>query len=299
MADIWGPVDGVYTASTSWLPSFGWSVDYWSLFTTITGALAGAGLGAWAAQKIAKNEKERDESTKELRSVNSGIVLSYNISNTAMSLKKQHVRGLKDNHDKDIANFEALQSQPPPRLIKINPQFVHLGAITTPIAPLQGIVLEQMASNGSAINSAITLADAIDHLNRTISLYNDLLDSYRQADLPAGFKIEHLYLGIPVGGKVNNIYRDTLASLSAYTDDVIFFALKLCDDLIEHGQSMLPKHRKLTGNPSADITDIDISDCILEGLIPQHEPYMNWLAGFSKKATPTAKRPWLFRWLRK
>lgn len=289
MASLWKPVDGVFWNTAPLFPSFGWGVDYWSLFTTVIGALAGAWLGAWAAQKIAKNEKTRDESTKELRSVNSGIVLSYSISNTAMCLMKQHVRRLVENYKIDIAKFEAQKKLPPPQIINITPIFFHLGAVTTPIASLQKIVLEQLASNGAAINTVTTLADSIDNLNSSIILHNKLIDAYTRSEFPTGFKLEHLYLGIPAGGKVNNIYRDTLMSLHQHTQDVAFFALKLCDDLTEHGISMLPKHKKTTGNGNADITEIDISECILEGLVPQHEAYESWLRGFTKKTSTNRK----------
>ncbi|MDZ5741038.1 hypothetical protein [Pseudomonas asiatica] len=283
MGNLWQPISGVYWKSEPYLPDLNWSVDYWSLFTTIIGALAGAWLGAWAAQKIAKTEKKRDEASQEVRSINAGIILAYNICNIAMSLKKQHLRNLKKSYDNDLSIHEAAKKMPPPREIHIKPQMMYLGAPITPIDELKRICLDKISSNSLAIHAAIALSNAINNLNSSISTYNSQIDLFRRAEFPPGFQFEHLYLGIPVNGSVNNFYGDTLNGLCDYNDDVIFFALVLCDKLQSLGDKIIPDYEKQTGRTDTKISKIDITDPILDGLVPQHERYESWLSGFKTK----------------
>lgn len=295
MSDKWEPVAGVFLKSKPMLPLFSLSVDLWPLITTIIGALAGAWLGAWAAQKIAKAEKDRDEITREFRSLNSAMIMSYNIANTAMVLKRQYLRDLKNSYERDIEKYEALKNSPPPHRLEIEPRLINLGATTTPITVLQQIVLDKLSSNSSATNTISALASAISNLNDSITRHNSFISLFQQSAYPPGYSFEHMYLGIPVNGNVNNIYGDTLRALYSYNEDVIFFAIKLNDDLREAGLKILPMYRRLTRRIDSDIPDIDLSEPILQNLVPQHEEYESWLSGFKLKPTSISTPKWHVR----
>ena len=64
-------------------------------------ALAGAFFGAKTAQGTAARNKFRDDMTKEIRDTNAAITLSFAISNSAMAIKRQHLRSIKETFDKD------------------------------------------------------------------------------------------------------------------------------------------------------------------------------------------------------
>jgi len=285
MTKLWEPVNGVFTASASWLPSLDFSIDYWSLFTTVIGALAGAWLGAWAAQRIAARHKLRDELQKELRSTNAGIMLSYTITNLSYALKKQHIKKLKENYDSDCLLFELYKQEKAngagKKPFKMSPNLDRLEEVAPPISALQNIVMGQISTTGRAIASVTGLADAIGNLNDTLRGRNHLLEKIKEDDLPQGAKIEHFYLGIPYAeGKVNIEYGCYVQALWLYTNDVIFFSMKLSEDLREHGLHVTKKYTKNFRGDAPKVSDFDWSKAEQEGLLPRDEEYDGWLSGF-------------------
>ncbi|AVH39518.1 hypothetical protein AL532_25950 [Pseudomonas monteilii] len=285
MTQLWEPVNGVFTATASWLPSLDFSIDYWSLFTTVIGALAGAWLGAWAAQRIAARHKLRDELQKELRSTNAGIMLSYTITNLSYALKKQHIKKLKESYDSDCLLFELYKQEKAngagKEPFKMSPNLDRLEEVAPPISALQNIVMGQISTTGRAIASVTGLADAIGNLNDTLRGRNHLLEKIKEDDLPHGAKIEHFYLGIPYAeGKANIEYGCYVQALWLYTNDVIFFSMKLSEDLREHGLHVAKKYTKKFRGDAPKVSDFDWSKAEQEGLLPRDEEYDGWLSGF-------------------
>ena len=74
-------------------------------FTAIAGSCAGAFAGAWAAQRIAARGKERDDFLAEIRNTSAATVVALSICNSFLSIKKQHVKRLKDTFDKQKADY--------------------------------------------------------------------------------------------------------------------------------------------------------------------------------------------------
>ena len=88
-------------------------------FTAIVGAFAGAWAGAAAAQKIAEKIKGRDDSIKEMRVTNTAIVVCSAVCDSVISLKKQHVKALKQDYDaKKTQLTEFLQRRDSGQLVK-------------------------------------------------------------------------------------------------------------------------------------------------------------------------------------
>ncbi|GHS82659.1 hypothetical protein PAGU2196_34930 [Pseudomonas sp. PAGU 2196] len=299
MTSLWKPVGGVFTASSSWLPSFGWSVDYWDLFTTVVGALAGAWLGAWAAQRIAGRNKLRDELRGELRSTNAGIMLSHTIANVAYAFKKQHIKPLKDSYDKDCMAFELYKQERAAgrgkEAFEMAPNLDRLDEIRPQIAALQDIVMGKITTTGRAIASFTALADAVENLNTALRGRNGLIDKIKEEKLPLGAQVEHFYFGIPYAkGKANLEYGCYVEALSLYTNDAIFFSMKLTDDLREHGLHVVKKYKKDFRDEAPGVSSFDWSKAEREGLLPKDEDYESWLSGF--QAPPKTES--LSRWER-
>lgn len=288
MTQVWEPVNGVFTASASWVPSLDFSIDYWSLFTTVVGALAGAWLGAWAAQRIAGNHKLRDELQKELRSTNAGIMLSHTITNVAYALKKQHIKPLKDSYDRDCLSFELYKQAKANGIgdapFEMAPNLDRLEEVAPPISALQNIVMGQISTTGRAIASVTALADAVGNLNDTLRGRNNLLERIKEDKLPQGAQIEHFYLGLPYApGKANMEYRCYVQALWLYTNDVIFFSMKLSEDLRKHGLHVAGKYARAFRGGVPAVSSFDYSKAEQEGLLPNEEEYESWLSGFPAK----------------
>lgn len=297
MAGQWEPVSGVFWSTAPLLPSLDWiwNLGNSSFFTTVFGALTGAFFGAWAAQRIAARAKLSDELRNELRSTNAGIMLAITSANLAFALKKQHVKALKESYDSDCKAFEVYRenqqlgkAQPP---FTLAPRLDRLDVISPPITALQDIVMGKISTTGRAIISVTALSDAIGNLNGALTARNELLARIKEDRLPTGARIEHFYFGLHYAeGKTNQEFGGYVQALSLYTDDVIFYSVKLCDDLREHGLHVAEKHKKKLGGKLPEVSNFDWRKAEGQDLLPKDEAYESWLSGYQPPSNK--KRNW-------
>ncbi|MBN3864670.1 hypothetical protein HCU66_20775 [Pseudomonas frederiksbergensis] len=255
-----------------------------SAFTT---SLAGAFAGAIAAQRIAEKGKFREELVKEFHHTNAVIVLAIATASVALALKKQHIKGLKEAYDEDQRNYQAHREKILNRQIAantplvINPNLLYLQEISPPIATIQEIVLSRLSTLGRAISTVTALTDAVANLNGALSMRNELLEVFKNKQFPEGATLEHMYLGLRYGeGHTNQEYGGSIQAISTYTDDVIFFCIKLCEDVRDHGEILNQRFKsRLRGDPP-EISRFDFEGARQEGWIPKDEDYEKWLSGF-------------------
>ncbi|HFQ9248442.1 hypothetical protein ACM719_17430 [Pseudomonas aeruginosa] len=139
----------------------------------------------------------------------------------------------------------------------------------------------KISAAGRAIASVSALADAISNLNGALTGRNELLTKIKDEQLPAGAGVEHFYFGLPYAkGKANLEFGGYVKALTLYTDDVIFYSIKLCDDLREHGLRVAKTHQKKLGGKAPGVSNVDWSKADEEGLLPNDEDYESWLSGF-------------------
>ena len=297
MADLWAPINGVYTATA---PLFPWaaslpSIDAVEWGGALISAGFGAGMGAWMAGRIARSAKLRDELLAELRSIDVAITLCTSVIDVAGALKKQHVLGLLSKYESDLERFALYKADErragPFTLIIDNLRFQ---AIAPPIVELQGLVLKDMNISPNGVKSMIALADAVGNLNGMIVAYNALLEMFRNGGLPAGFAPEDYYLSLPIRGVVNNEYGSAVRGIATYTDDVIFFAFKLSDCLTSQGVKVRDRYEELSGEKRL-IRRVD-SFGENAGLIPPDSAYEGWMSGWEEDFSGVAKkRRWWHR----
>lgn len=121
--------------------------------------------------------------------------------------------------------------------------------------------------------------------------YNELLGMFKNGGLPAGFKPEHYYLGLPVGGMVNNEYGSAVQAIAAYTDDVIFFACKLANCITSQGDNVSARYEELSGEKRLIRRLSPLED--KTGLIPPDSAYADWMRGWEEHRSDVArKRRW-------
>lgn len=304
MAGLWEPIDGVFTATAApLLPTLAWleNLGGSSFFTTVFGALAGAFAGAWAAQYIAEQNKLREQLTKEIRDTNAAIVLSLGVFNIAVSLKKQHIHPLVTDYQESCRIFREATEQlkaniTPTEMPQIN--LLDIQEIAPPITHLQDMVLGRLSTAGRSLASVTALVDAVVNINYALSRRNALIAKFKDGDLPKGARKEHLYFGLPYGdGQTNAEYPHIIEGISLYTNDVIFFSAKLCEDLREHGQLLVKKYEKGLRGQVPALHGIDVAKAQKEGWVPDEADYEAWTAGFRE----TAKKPqhWLSRIFRR
>lgn len=297
MADLWEPVSGVFWSSAPLLPSLESIGELGSspFFTTVFGALAGAFAGAWAAQRIAGRSKLREEWQKEIRNTNMGIVLASTTCNLAYALKKQHIKTMKESYDADCiekdAYIQRLATGIPQSPLSVAPNLQSLHEISPPVDTLQEIVLGRLSATGRALAATTALADAIRNLNNAIEKRNNLIERIKDERLPEGAKVHHFYFGMPYAeGKSNEEYGSYVKALALYTDDTIFFSIKLYEDLREHGLGIAKKYKIKFGGEAPGISHINWKKAEQEGLLPEDDEYESWLSGYID--SPNKKRSW-------
>jgi len=300
MAGLWEPVNGVYWSAAPLLPNLEWigNLGGSSFFTTVFGALAGAFAGAWAAQRIAERSKLREEWQREIRSVNAGVVLTSATCNLAYALKKQHIKALKESYDAECKSMHehklAVAAGVPLGPFEFAPKLDSLHEISPPLDYLQDIV-GRLSNSGRALAAVTAVADAIRNLNNALNKRNELLERMKDEKLPAGAEVHHFYFGIPYAvGRGNNEYGGYVQALASYTDDALFFSIKLHDDLYQHGKGIAEKYRKKFGGDVPCVSYIDWQKADSEGLLPKDEEYSDWLSGY--EVLPKKELQW---WQRK
>ncbi|AXI60305.1 hypothetical protein DLD99_07430 [Pseudomonas kribbensis] len=255
-----------------------------SSFTT---SLAGAFAGAVAAQRIAEKGKFREELVKEFHNTNAVLSLAAAAATLALALKKQHVKALKDSYDDDLKRFKEhkekiLGHQTPPNTpFEMRPNLLYLDGISPPIATIQDIVLSRLSSVGRTISAVTALADSVKNLNSALSRRNELLNAFKSKQFPEGASFEHMYLGLPYGTRqTNQEYGGSVEAIHLYTNDIIFFSIKLCEDLRDHGEILKKRYKsRLRGIPPR-ISTVDFDTPRKDGLVPKDEDYEAWLSGF-------------------
>ena len=300
MTDLWEPVSGIFWRSAPLVPDIGWSVDYGALFTSVVGALAGAGIGAWTAGYISERNKVREQLTKEIRDTNAAIVLSLGIMNCGIALKKQHVNELQDDYDAQRGKCREIivkmaAGHPQTEIPQIN--LLELQEIAPPVVHLQDIVLSRLSTVGRALSAATALTDAVVNLNTMLARRNELITRFKNNDFPPGASKEHFCFGLRYGnGQTNEEYGDSVKGIGLYTDDVIFFGYVLCEDLIEHAKLLVERFdKKRLGGKTPEVNGIDLSGAHEGGWMPDAEAYEPWTSGF-KKSRNERRKKWSFHW---
>ena len=72
---------------------------------TLIGTFFAAFAGAYGAHTIIERNRRREEWQRELRITNAAIMVSFEICNSFLALKGQHVKGLGFHYNRDKNSF--------------------------------------------------------------------------------------------------------------------------------------------------------------------------------------------------
>ncbi|AZD78736.1 hypothetical protein [Pseudomonas chlororaphis] len=291
MSNLWEPVSGVYWSTVPFLPSLGWlkSLGNSSFFTTVFGALAGAFAGAWAAQRIAARNKLQDELLKEIRSVNSAILLGQAIFNIALAIKVDGALPLKTAYDEEVKIFKENANDFQGKF-KGELNLEKIRCATMPISALHPLVLTEISSSAGAVRALLHLKIAIDgHLEAHVSR-NDLIDGFIRKEFPRGLKFEDLYFGQERDGVTHRAYADSIRDIYKTADDILFYSQKMCEYLHLHAVGLRLKYKKVS-KEKIIIGKLIIDSRVDPNLIPREESYAEWLAGYQPYQNAT-EAPW-------
>lgn len=260
-------------------------------FTAIAGSLAGAFAGAYGAQLIAERAKYREQLLKEIRGTNTTIMLSFGICNSLLSIKKQHIKSLKENFDTQKTALVEFKRKRELGLISLDQEFHYKADFQTlslpplPLDILQTQAFEKVSLTGRPISLTTTLMQTVHNLSESLAMRNKQIEIYKAKNGATTAE----YFGFQVDGITNEIYPSLINAIYEQTDDGIFFSKLLCQDLIEHGNMIVGLFEKKFKKGSVKISKTDFSKSEALGLIPSADKYADWNTAFVQSPTKESK----------
>ncbi len=252
---------------------------------TLIGASLAAFAGVYGAHKIIERNKRREEWQRELRITNAAIMVSLEICNSFLSLKKQQVKDLGFQYNcvkNSLVKFQnGLRNGQisPDTVFEFQADFKSMDPMAMPREILVKQVFEQISANARAYTLTNTLIRTVDSLNKLIVRRNELIDTWKRSPEMLGNNLLRFYFGIPdPQGNVDHSYPESIKGICSLTDDCIFFSQLLCTDLVDRGEQL----KKLLGKRAPKVNRPEFSKAVEEGLMPGPEKYEDWTKMFGK-----------------
>ena len=222
-----------------WIASGVWGFLNTPFGLTLIGTSVAAFAGVYGAHKILDRKKRRDDLLRELRITNAAIMVSFEICNSFLSLKKQQVKELGLNYERQRTSLEKYQQErrrgelPPNAVFAFEMDFKSMNPMLMPSEILVKQVFEEISTGARALALTNTLVRTIDSLNRLIGQRNELIDIFKNKAEATEDERANFYFGLPdPNGHVDRSYPDTVEGICSYTDDCIQFSKLLCGDLV-------------------------------------------------------------------
>ena len=146
-------------------------------------------------------------------------------------------------------------------------------------------------SNRRALMLVTSLTETVHGLNTSITNRNRLVASYHTADVSLDDLLP-LYFGLlqPSTHVINKTYPDLIDAIFKQTNDGIFCAKLICDDLFAHNGQLAGRFkRRLERSAPVTMDKPDFAVPEGEGLMPNEADYTDWLTLF-KEAKPPKPR---------
>lgn len=251
-----------------------------NFFTTFISAGAGAGFGAWSAQKMAQKSTNKTRLLEEISAINSCICIAFDISNSHLSFKQQHISGLYVNYNKLKEQYIELKSKPAPKTgtFELNFNFMTLNPQSTSKEKLSDQMYDKFSASTKSLVILSTLLRVIESFERSLELRNTLINkvaSTRPSMAPEDMAI--LYFGLEdKSGHTDTNFPDSIQAIYDGCDDCIFFAKYLIATLTERGKRLVKDY----GEDAPKIVEPNFSYAFLQGLIPIESKYIDWLKMF-------------------
>jgi hypothetical protein len=237
---------------------------------TVLASLAGAGLGAWTAQRIAARNKDNEEILKDVRASNVAASIAYGITEAFVSVKKQHVKPLCDGYKAEKAALLAFRPTPGNNAYNFNADLRTLAPVKSPIDHLQKAVFERVSASTKVVSLVGVLDRTLHGLDLLITTRNDLVEEFK-ANSPVNHRT---YFGLPTTSGSDERYSSTIKHLSEYTDDAIYFSKLIGDELVKHGNLLKKKLPRKMQLSAPIIASADYSKA--GDLMPAPSNYQDW-----------------------
>jgi hypothetical protein len=243
----------------------------------IVSTFIAAFAGTWGAQMLAERTARRRELLAEIRGTNAALGLTFNIANTYIVTKKQHMRELVRQYRHQcatrMAHFEGLANGTVPP----GTPFVYgldLKTISAPFSPykeLQEIVRNKITPDGKALVLLTPLIQSIEGFGEAVTERNRWIEEVKAMPDNTDAKKAALYFGVPyTQGCSDERYPNLINAIEMRTDDCIGFALLIAQSLKAYAERTAARY----GSDAPQITAADFSKA--GDLLPDMSYYNDW-----------------------
>jgi hypothetical protein len=256
------------------------------------GTLASAAFGAFAGAWINNRIQTKRAVIEELNAVRAALVLCFSISNRFISLKRQHVRSMRERYIQARQKYDDSKQRarthrgPQPFVYNLQADLQTLTPVAVPIQVLERYIFEKISIRGRALAAAVDLVGAIDGLDKTIAYRNDPIAEIRKESPLQPEILAERYFGLRnTAGVTDERFKAIIEAIYNQTNDCIFFSRILADDLLGYGNRLRRKNawKYRLGIPRLKGADWSIAQ--KEGLLPSDKDYASWLGGFRSDLT--------------
>ena len=272
LSELWGVISPVLNSN---------------FMVALTGGAIGAFGGAMGAQRITERGIRRRELLTELKQTNKAILLTSQICNSALALKKQFALPLFTDLQQAQADFEYIRSRPlmPGDQPYLQFNFVKFPAPIFPLDLLEQLVFKDLGAVNRELSAVSEIGRASDGLRDTLARREAFIDKVQSKGFDPSIQ-HHVYLGLPQpNGQTDGTHPDLVQAILEYTDDLAYFSYALSQDLSEHGQGVVKALSKYTRRAEMPtLRSVDFSGPLNSGLLASDEKYGSWTAQFVRAA---------------
>lgn len=259
----------------------------------LTGGAIGAFGGAVGAQYITERAARRREYLSELKQTNKAILISSQICNSALALKKQFVQPMSEKYAqvKGDITYSSKRELHGGDQIYLELDLVKFPVPSLPMEALRNLVFSSLSVVGKELSAVTEIERAHAGLVHAMSQRDSFIDRVSSGQIS---EFKHLlYLGFPLpDGRTDTTYPDFINAISEYTDDLAFFSVTLCEELMAYGDRVaveISKQFRVKKRPH--VSNADFSGPRRTGLLVSNDRYEGWLKQFVSLTPSSTKKP--------
>ena len=249
----------------------------------LTGGAIGAFGGAVGAQYITERGARRREYLSEIKQTNKAILISSQICNSALALKKQFVQPLSENYAQVRGDIEYSSKR---ELLEGDQIYLELDLVkfpvpSLPMEALRNLVFSSLSVVGKELSAVTEIERAHAGLAHAMSQRDSFIDRVSSGQIADTKHLLYLGMSLP-DGRTDTAYPDLINAIAEYTDDLAFFSVTVCEELMAHGERVadeLSKQFRHMKRPH--VSNADFSGPRRTGLLVSNDGYEGWLRQFA------------------
>lgn len=268
----------------------GWSLLNSDFAIAFLGGLTGAVGGALGAQRIVERTRKREELLRELRYTNAAIMVSFSVCNAALSLKKQHVKPMREEFIDAKAKLQEFKAKRQAGKVSSTTEFevkLDMRTYPAPVVPLESLkhmVFQEISVTGRPLALVAVIEQSLIGVTKAIAKRDLMIQKFASGAIPENLRV-NFYFGLALpGGHRNEEFADLVEAVYSYVDDIAFFSSQLCVDLMEHGKSVRAALLKKSRKQVPKVSEVDFTNARASELMPLSSRYLDWLNAFVEQS---------------